>query len=235
MASEDVIQRIDQGMRVQFGNLETALAGGAKHIGWKIGITAKAAQVKYGLDGPIIAYLTDRTERPSGHVHPQRDGADFRVEAEIFLRMGEDLGAGATLDEARLAIAGMGPAIELIDLSHPGEPLDALLGHCIWHEAVLFGPESAPGKFRGADYAPLPQVLKNGEVARTPDDNLVPADLSALALHVANLLGRQGRRLKAGERIICGSFTVPLPVSAGDRIEVDFGDAGSVELSIGAP
>jgi len=57
---------------------------------------------------------------------------------------------------------------------------------------------------------------------------MVPDDLSALVLLVARTLGRYGEKLQCGDRIISGSYIVPLVVEAGDLIEVDFGTIGKV-------
>lgn len=234
MTQADVAAQIAAGMKIELASLDAALAKGAKQLGWKIGITAKAGQAKYGLDAPLAAYLLKETEIPNGATHHARAGAtaDIRVEAEIFLRFGQDVPAGSSPDAVRAAIAGMGPAIELIDMNKPGEPLETLLSHCIWHEAVLFGAEFEPKRWLGSDYAPGPKVILNGEEARTPDAALVPADLGALAAHVSQYLARCGRMLRKDERVICGSFTVPLPIKPGDRVTVDFGSVGHVSVTL---
>jgi 2-keto-4-pentenoate hydratase len=50
---------------------------------------------------------------------------------------------------------------------------------------------------------------------------------------LANALHRYGRRLQAGQRIMTGSFTKPLPVSPGDSFETEFSGIGAVRVSFG--
>jgi len=46
---------------------------------------------------------------------------------------------------------------------------------------------------------------------------------------LANSLHRFGRSLRAGDRIMTGSFTKPLPVTAGTSVRTTFPGIGSVE------
>src|SRR5438477_32328 len=59
-------------------------------------------------------------------------------------------------------------------------------------------------------------------------------DLSAVVRHVADWLAAFGERLRAGDRIICGSLAPPILVKAGDRVRVDLGRLGGVETALTA-
>src|SRR5438874_2192586 len=59
-------------------------------------------------------------------------------------------------------------------------------------------------------------------------------DLSAVVCHVADWLAAFGERLRAGDRIICGSLAPPIWVKAGDRVRVDLGPLGAVEVALTA-
>jgi 2-oxo-hept-3-ene-1,7-dioate hydratase len=48
---------------------------------------------------------------------------------------------------------------------------------------------------------------------------------------LANALHRFGRRLEAGQRIMTGSFTKPMPVARGDTYETSFSGIGTVRAS----
>ena len=59
-------------------------------------------------------------------------------------------------------------------------------------------------------------------------------DLAETIRLVADLLGAGGERLRAGDRIIAGSLTAPVPVEPGDAVELELGELGLVGLSIEA-
>ena len=49
---------------------------------------------------------------------------------------------------------------------------------------------------------------------------------------VADTLHAHGEGLAAGDRIITGSLTAPLPVKSGDSVTADFGALGAIELAV---
>ena len=58
--------RIADGMRAQMELRQKLLDGGAKQIGWKVGLGAPAMQAKCNLTAPIVGFLLDRAELASG-------------------------------------------------------------------------------------------------------------------------------------------------------------------------
>ena len=49
---------------------------------------------------------------------------------------------------------------------------------------------------------------------------------------IANELTQYGEHLRAGDVVTTGTCVVPFALAPGDRIEVDFGDFGKVEVAI---
>ncbi|MBI1731501.1 MAG: fumarylacetoacetate hydrolase family protein [Gammaproteobacteria bacterium] len=218
---------VDQGMHSQLRALDAELDGGAPRIGWKIGITTAAARRPHGLTAPVIGRLDGRRAFASGASVPLAGSAKVRAEGEMALRVDRALDANATVADARAAICGVGPAIEFINLHMPKDDISTILAHSIFHEAVIFGPELPPAALAdGKDLWPVGR--RNTKCVRTPEPAMIPTDLPALILLVARTLSRYGRRIEAGDRIISGSFIVPLVVEPGDLIEVDFGFLGKV-------
>ena len=62
--SED--PRIAAGMRRQTALRRERLEAGASIIGWKVGFGAPAALAKLGLAGPLVGFLLDSAQLPSG-------------------------------------------------------------------------------------------------------------------------------------------------------------------------
>ena len=108
--------RIANGMRAQMELRQKLLDGGAKQIGWKVGLGAPAMQAKCGLTAPIVGFLLDRAELASGATVSLAGWQKPVAEAEIAAYIGRDLPAGADREEVRRAIAALGPAIELADV-----------------------------------------------------------------------------------------------------------------------
>lgn len=76
----------------------------------------------------------------------------------------------------------------------------------------------------------MPSACRRGE-ERATGELIDPEEIVA---EVRAFLGRHGASLCAGERIIAGSLTAPLPLSPGQTIELDLGPLGSVSLATAA-
>jgi 2-keto-4-pentenoate hydratase len=220
---------VDRGMERLLATLRGAWAAGTPRIGWKIGINDPAVQKRLGLDAAIVGVLHADRVVGSGGTRTVRAGAKLAAEAEIAVTIGRDVDGNVSLDGARTAIVAVAPAIELVDYAQP-TPAD-LLGHNIFHDAVVFGAEHDPAIVvsLGSEW---PILRRNGEVARLPEPSLATGDVATIVRHVAVTLARHSERLTAGERIICGSCVQPLPVAAGDSLEADFGPLGFARVAI---
>ena len=140
--------RIANGMRAQMELRKRQLDGGAKQIGWKVGLGAPAMQAKCGLTAPIVGFLLDRAELASGATVSLAGWQKPAAEAEIAAYIGRDLPAGAGRDEVRRAIAALGPAIELADVDGPMDDVQAVLAGDIFQRHVILGPRDTDAKRR---------------------------------------------------------------------------------------
>jgi 2-keto-4-pentenoate hydratase len=213
--------RIADGMRAQMELRKRRLSEGATQIGWKVGMGAPAMQQKLKLTAPIVGFLLDRALLSSGAAVSIENWQKPAAEAEIAAYIGRDLPAGAGRDEARRAIASIGPAIELADIDCPMEDVKAALSGDIFQRHVVLGPRDI---MRGG--ARLDGL--KGRVARSGTDVPVPADLQAnigdivnIVRHVADIAAAVDDGLRAGQFVICGSLTAPMMLNREDR-GVDF-------------
>jgi 2-oxo-hept-3-ene-1,7-dioate hydratase len=229
--AQNIDEIIQKGMREQIRRLHDNIARGVARVGWKIGITDPGAQAKWGITGPAVGALDGNHAFNSGAKVPIRSGAVIRGEAEISIRVGEDVPANCTLDHAHAAIVSLGPAIELIDIGMSGGDLATILGHSIFHAGVVFDGEYPPETLKQVDPY-WPRAFRNGKAVRQPEPKLIPEDLGVLVALVAKLLPRYGESLKAGDRIISGSYVTPMIGEHGDTMKVDFGALGKVELQV---
>ncbi|MGE0599329.1 MAG: hypothetical protein AB7J35_07200 [Dehalococcoidia bacterium] len=229
---EDVQPLIDSGMTRQMASYRSAIADGMPRLGWKIGINDPAAQERMGLTETLIGWLDGRRVFREGEPYSPPVGATPRIEAEVAVRMAADLPRGASFDEARAAIDSVAPAIEFVNGAKPIVPLDEMLAHDILHDGVLFGPDAPLDTALGLVAEGFPAVRHNGELIRAGIAGRYPDDLAEIVAHTADVLAEYGEVLRAGDRIICGSYIDPFPVSSGDTVEVDFGALGKLSFSV---
>lgn len=221
------------GMAAQLERFRAALAAGGKRYGWKVAFNDPAVQQRFGLESPPIGWIDGRLAVDSGATVPLRQGQRVHIEAEVMLHIGADVAADAPLDVLRGAIAGVSPAIELVDYAIPGDGLAQIVELSMFHAGTVVG-ERRRGIPADASAA-LARVLKDGEHAAGPIPGRVPADLAEIVRLVAAALEAHGERLLAGDRIICGSYIAPFPVVPGDAVTAEYGfGLGNVSVSFTA-
>lgn len=230
--ADDVQQLMDDGMRHQLAAFHTALAEGMPRVGWKVGASTASAQQRLGVPAAVVGWLDGRRIVELGAPYRPSAGARPRIEAETAIRMGSELVPGASIEDARAAIASAAPAIEFVDATQPLAPPNELLAHNILHDGTLFGEEMDLPAASGLLARGLPAVSLNGQPHRTGNPGSYPDDLAEIAQHVANVLARYGEQLLSGDRIICGSYIDPFDVAPGDRVVADFGAFGQLSFEV---
>jgi len=225
--------RVVRGMQAQLASWRRRVAGGASRVGWKIGFNSPAAQKQLGLDGTVVGHLTQATVLAPGTSHSLAGSHLVCAEPEVAIHLGRDVPAGADGEAARAAIGALGAAIELVDIDRPLDDLEAILAANVFHRAVMLGPprtERAGGVLAGVTAG----VFRNGDEIASVEAAAAAGDLSAVVCHVADWLAAFGEQLRAGDRIICGSLAPPIWVTPGDRVRVDIGPLGTVEVALTA-
>ena len=225
--------RVRRGMQVQLARWRATLTAGATRVGWKTGINAPAVQRALGIDDVVLGHLTSATTLLPGATHSLAGSTRVGMEAEVALYMGTDLRGGATPDAARAAVAGLGAAIELVDIDRPFDDLEAIVAGNVFHRAVTFGPASqlpAGPWLRGV----TARIVRNGEQTEALDAAATAGDLVDIVRFVADTLAACGERLCAGDRIIAGSLGRLVFVEPGDVVAADLGLLGRVTLRLAA-
>ncbi len=109
-------QGLDGAYAVQRGVIATALSGGRRVTGRKIGLTAPAVQRQLGVDQPDYGVLLDDMECGDALEIPLSRLIQPKVEAEIAFVLERDLDAEAPgFAEVVRAVAYAVPAIEVVD------------------------------------------------------------------------------------------------------------------------
>lgn len=216
-------------MLAQLTQRRQRLQDGEASLGWKLGMGVPAAMQKLGTDAPLVGYLLAGARVDDGGTVSLDGWGNAKLEPEIAVHMRADLAPGTSREEAEAAIAGLGVAIELVDLDPDADDPEAILAADIFQRHVLLGP-----LVEGALPGVSARVLQNGdEAAAAGDATEATGDPVDLVLHVANVVGEAGEGLRAGEVVICGSVVPALGVAPGDTVEVQLDPLGSLTVSFG--
>ena len=171
MPDPDASDAVGRGMRAQLARRDVELADGARQVGWKIGFNTPAIQQAFGLSDPVVGYLLDRGVTTDGATVSLAGWTAPAVEVEVAVRVGDDGG-----------VAGLAPALELVDLDISFDDIEPVLAGNICQRGVVFGDEvpgvdpwavvanvardRAAGDGDGADSAQL--VAEGGRITRGP-------------------------------------------------------------------
>jgi 2-keto-4-pentenoate hydratase len=206
-------------------------------FGWKIAATSKAGQAHINVDGPLAGRLLRERVRTSGDTVPFGTHAQMRVaEAEFAFRMARPLTPRARaydVGEVLDAVGALHPAIELPDsrfddFTIVGAP-QLIADNACAHYFVL--GEAAPDLWRDVDLVEhRVRGTVEGKLAREGKGANVLGDPRIALTWLANELSALGITLDAGQVITTGTCLVPLEIESGDRVRMDFGSLGNVNV-----
>jgi 2-keto-4-pentenoate hydratase len=220
---------LDQAYRVQLGLIARRCANGERHIGWKVGLTAKPIQQQFGFHEPVFGCILENEQ--SGHVFAPDELIKPGFENELCLRVNRDLAGDIDMAQARAAVDVVHPSLEIIetrgDLS---AQIAVAMADNAQQKTIILGTPMTLGDTRLESVEATVQI--NGEtVATGRGDAVLGHPLNSL-IWLARKLPEFGRHIRAGDLIMSGSFTRQFPISPGDRIRADFAGIGTVETSM---
>ena len=208
-------------------------------FGWKIAATSKAGQTHIAVDGPLAGRLLPERVGASGDKVPYGRHPQMRcAEAEFAFRMGRPLPPRDTpysVDEVLDAVTTLHPAIELPDsrfddVTKVGAA-QLIADNACAHYFVL--GEASPSSWRGIDlvqHRVLGTVV--GKVEREGVGANVLGDPRVALAWLANELSSLGITLDAGQVVTTGTCLIPLPITDGDEVRMDFGVLGTVDVRL---
>ena len=219
--------------QVQLGVLEHYKASGETQAGWKIGLTADAIRQIYDTSDPAFGFLLESNAYTSGHRFNFADIVNPAIESELCFALGETLrGPGVTREQALNAVSSIAPSFEVVSMQVKMAE-DLPLG--------IADNVSQWGYVTHTAIAPYPKDLVLGGVtAEVKTDGTIIASLLGAEViddqlqslaWLANQLANFGRALEAGQCVITGSFTKPLPIKRGESWETHFSSVGDVSAT----
>ncbi len=220
MTDQDSAAAVSRGMHTQLARRVAALADGATAVGWKIGFNTPAVQQVFGLSEPVVGYLLDSGVTADGATVSLAGWVAPAVEVEVAIRVGD----GGE-------VAGLAPALELVDLDISFDDIEPVLAANICQRGVVFGPE-VPGVDPWAIVAKVTKVTGDNADAVVAEGRITE-EPAATAAFVGSFLAAHGASLERGQRIIAGSLVAPVAVVPGDALRIAFGPLGELRIAFG--
>jgi 2-oxo-3-hexenedioate decarboxylase len=220
--------------RVQARSVGLRHARGERRAGYKLGFTSRAKMAQMGLDEVIWGRLTDAMVLADGGQAPAERFIHPRVEPEVCFLLGERLDGTVTPLGAMRALAGVAPALELIDSRYRDFKFslpDVVADNCS-ASAIVVGQWSDPA---AVDVANLGLVLEvDGQVAQIGSTAAILGHPLRSLVAAARLVGAAGERLEAGDLLMAGGATEAVALRPGSRVRLEMERLGSVAFSLAA-
>jgi 2-keto-4-pentenoate hydratase len=223
---------LDDAYRIQLALVARRCTAGVTHVGWKVGLTAKAIQEQFKVHEPVFGCLLSEGRIASGHTFRHDDLIKPGFENEICVVLGRDLvGAKLGIQDVARAVDRCHPALEIIETRGDLTAQLALaLADNAQQKYFVLGPA-----VRLADDLDLSAIgvrvsVNGAEVGAGRGEAVLGHPLRSVAW-LAGKLAPYGRRLKAGDHVMTGSFTRQFPIARGDRIRTEFEHVGTVEAA----
>lgn len=208
---------------------------GGHAIGYKIACTNSIAQRLLNTRAPVYGHLLSSLVYPSPACLQSSDFTLRCIEPEFAFEIAQDVPQADmpyTPETIATYIGNVLPAIEVVDHRLADwSRFDAptLIADNAIHAAWVPGPACEQWQdFNLATHEV--RLLVNDKVMLTGRGEAVLGHPFNALAWLANELPKQGRSLKAGERVTTGVCTDVYLAAAGDVIRADFGPLGSVEL-----
>ncbi|MEO7390748.1 MAG: 2-oxo-hept-4-ene-1,7-dioate hydratase [Ramlibacter sp.] len=228
---------VEDGYAVSRAWVKMKIAEGHAVRGHKIGLTSRAMQQASQIDEPDYGTLLDDMFFEPGDVPASRFIAP-RVEVELAFVLKHKLeGAAVTVDQVLDATDYVTPAIEIIDArieqfdrrtKAMRKVQDTISDNAANAGIVLGGRKMDP---REVDLPWCGAILRqNGAVEETGLAAGVQGHPAIGVAWLAMKLAPWGECLEAGEVVLAGSFTRPVPAKAGDVFDADYGPLGRFEF-----
>ncbi|PWU55464.1 2-keto-4-pentenoate hydratase [Micromonospora globispora] len=212
---------------------EDRLAGGARIIGRKIGLTSPAVQEQLGVDQPDFGVLFDDMDVSSLGAVPTRRLLQPKVEAEIAFVLGADLDApNLAIAQVRAAIKYAVAALEIVDSRITD--WDITITDTVADNAssglFVLGTQHVPlDDFESRDVTM--RMYVDGDLASEGAGRACLGDPLNALLWLAETARDFGQPLTAGQVVLSGALGPMVPVRPGVTVRAEISALGSVQAS----
>ena len=214
----DLSPAVVRGLAAQVARLRERMNAGELRAGWKVALNDPRVQRALGIGAPVIGYLTSATVLPDGARHSLAGATRPAIEPEVAVHVGE---------QGR--VAGLGAALEVIDVDLPFEDLGAILEGNVFHRAAVLGPPVGGVTALSGRTA---RMTRGDGQETTIDVAQAALDPEQVVRLVGGYLEAVGETLSAGDVIIAGSLVTAVPLAGDERVALEIDGLGSVALEI---
>ncbi len=215
------------------------LGEGRRVRGRKIGLTSRAMQRAMRIDEPDFGTLLDDMFFASGEPIEAAQFTDPQLEMELAFVLRDRLaGAEVTLTDVLNATEHVIPAVEIIaarsqrvdaETGQPRTVCDTIADNAANAGLVLGGRPVRPMEVDLRWVSAL--LFRNGVIEESGVAAAVLNHPANGLVWLARRLAAHGIALEPGDVVLSGSFTRPVPISAGDVFHADYGTLGSFAIS----
>ena len=224
---------IEDGYAISRAWVAMKIAEGRTVRGHKIGLTSRAMQISSQIDEPDYGTLLDDMFFEPGDIPTERFIAP-RVEVELAFVLRAPLkGPDVTVEQVLAATDYVTPAIEIIDArieqfdrhSKVMRKVFDTISDNAANAGIVVGAEKADAHTTNLPWCGA-ILRQNGVVEETGLAAGVQGHPAIGIAWLANKLAPWGESLQAGQIVLAGSFTRPVPAQAGDAFDADYGALG---------
>lgn len=221
---------VTEAYAIQRLNVERRIEAGAVIHGRKVGLTSRPMQQLLGVDEPDFGVLFADMCLEDGDPVPLDQLIQPKAEAEIAFLLRERLaGPGVTAVSALAAVAGVVPAIEIIDSRIEGWKItlaDTIADNASSARAVVGGravsAEALDLRLVGV------VVRRNGEIVETGVGAAALGNPLRCLAWLANKLAEFGEALRPGDLVLSGALHRAFDITPGDVIAAEFTGLGTI-------
>ncbi|MCG3469140.1 2-oxo-hepta-3-ene-1,7-dioic acid hydratase [Xenorhabdus bovienii] len=227
---------IEDAYAIQREWVNLKIAEGRVLKGHKIGLTSRAMQVSSQIEEPDYGALLDDMFFQDGSDIPCERFIVPRIEVELAFVLAKPLrGPNCTLFDVYNATDYIIPALELIDArchnidpetQRPRKVFDTISDNAANAGVIMGGRPIRPNELDLRWVSAL--LYRNGVIEESGVAAAVLNHPANGVAWLANKLAPHGVQLEAGQIILGGSFTRPVPARKGDTFHVDYGAMGSI-------
>jgi 2-keto-4-pentenoate hydratase len=220
--------------RIQQLNVDRRLAQGERVIGHKIGLTARAMQIKFGVDEPDYGHLLDTMWLDERAPLNMGELIDPQIEVEPAFVLGADLaGPGVTIDDVLAATDYISVCFEVIDSRIVDWRIvlqDTVADNGSSARVVLSSARMRPRDLRLDDMETELEI--DGRVVETGNTGAILDHPANGVVWLANAVARFGVGLKAGHVILPGTCTRSCRINGHREVTGRIAGLGEVRLAL---
>lgn len=227
---------IDDAYAVQKAWIDLKTGAGRTVKGHKIGLTSKAMQYSSNINEPDYGVLLDDMFFADGSSIPTERFIVPRLEVELAFVLGKPLqGPNCTIFDVLSATEYVTPAIEIIDARIQQVDPETKATRKVF-DTISDNAAGAALVAGGRPFRPLDADLRWVSAVCYRNGVIEESGVAAAVLNhpangvawLANKFAVHNVSLAAGELILGGSFTRPVPARSGDTFHIDYGPFGCI-------